>query len=87
MGRRPTDPVVTYGLRDATTFGLWCSLARVLGWDSSGTDTGVVIYRHMSSTSANLTIAIAGDTVLVAAGEPKTASGGGPHSWSPTPIP
>ncbi len=39
--------------------------------------TGAVVYRRSLPTSANSTIAIAGDTVLVPAGGPKTASGGG----------
>lgn len=40
-------------------------------------DTGSVVYRHRLPTSANSTIAIAGNTILVPAGGPKTASGGG----------
>lgn len=39
--------------------------------------TGVVVYEHRLPTSANSTIAVAGDTVLVPAGGPKTGSGGG----------
>lgn len=39
--------------------------------------TGAVVYQHRLPTSANSTIAIAGNTILVPAGGPKTASGGG----------
>jgi alcohol dehydrogenase (cytochrome c) len=39
--------------------------------------TGKVVYNHQLPTSANSTIAIAGNTVLVPAGGPETGSGGG----------
>jgi alcohol dehydrogenase (cytochrome c) len=39
--------------------------------------TGAVVYEHALPTSANSTIAIAGNTVLVPAGGPRTAAGGG----------
>jgi outer membrane protein assembly factor BamB len=39
--------------------------------------TGAVVLRHRLPTSANSTIAIAGNTILVPAGGPRTASGGG----------
>jgi alcohol dehydrogenase (cytochrome c) len=39
-------------------------------------NTGSVIYEHRLPTSANSTIAIAGNTVLVPAGGPETGSGG-----------
>ncbi len=41
--------------------------------------TGAVVYRHRLPTSTNSTIAVAGNTVLVPAGGPKTKSGGGGH--------
>ncbi len=40
-------------------------------------NTGAVVYEHALPTSANSTIAIAGNAVLVPAGGPKTAAGGG----------
>lgn len=40
-------------------------------------ETGAVVYRHRLPTSANSTIAIAGNTVLVPAGGPKTGTAGG----------
>jgi alcohol dehydrogenase (cytochrome c) len=39
--------------------------------------TGAVVYRHQLPTSANSPIAIAGNAVIVPAGGPKTATGGG----------
>ncbi|MGD0243479.1 MAG: PQQ-binding-like beta-propeller repeat protein [Streptosporangiaceae bacterium] len=41
--------------------------------------TGAIIYRHQLPTSANAPIAVFGNTVLVPAGGPKTASSGGGH--------
>jgi alcohol dehydrogenase (cytochrome c) len=41
--------------------------------------TGAVVYQHTLPTSANSTIAVAGNTVLVPAGGPKTASGRSGH--------
>ena len=40
-------------------------------------NSGKVVYDHQLPTSANSTIAIAGNTVLVPAGGPETESGGG----------
>jgi alcohol dehydrogenase (cytochrome c) len=40
-------------------------------------DTGAIVYRHQLPTSTNAPIAVFGNTVLVPAGGPKTASGGG----------
>jgi alcohol dehydrogenase (cytochrome c) len=39
--------------------------------------TGAIVYRHQLPTSSNAPIAVFGNTVLVPAGGPKTASGGG----------
>ena len=39
--------------------------------------TGAIVYRRRLPTSANSPIAIAGNTVIVAAGGPRTRSGGG----------
>ncbi len=39
--------------------------------------TGAIVYRHQLPTSTNAPIAVFGNTVLVPAGGPKTASGGG----------
>ena len=42
--------------------------------------TGAIVYRHELPTSANSPIAIAGDTVIVPAGDPRTATQrGGPE--------
>jgi alcohol dehydrogenase (cytochrome c) len=40
-------------------------------------DTGALVYQHQLPTSANAPIAVFGNTVLVPAGGPKTATGGG----------
>jgi glucose dehydrogenase len=40
-------------------------------------DTGAIVYQHQLPTSANAPIAVFGNTVLVPAGGPKTAAGGG----------
>ena len=40
-------------------------------------DTGAIVYQHQLPTSANAPIAVFGNTVLVPAGGPKTATGGG----------
>ena len=39
--------------------------------------TGAIVYRHQLPTSTNAPIAVFGNTILVAAGGPKTATGGG----------
>jgi outer membrane protein assembly factor BamB len=39
--------------------------------------TGAIVYRHQLPTSTNAPIAVFGNTILVPAGGPKTASGGG----------
>jgi alcohol dehydrogenase (cytochrome c) len=39
--------------------------------------TGAIVYRRQLPTSANSPIAIAGNTVIVPAGGPRTRSGGG----------
>jgi alcohol dehydrogenase (cytochrome c) len=39
--------------------------------------TGAIVYRHPLPTSTNSPIAIAGNTVVVPAGGPKTTAGGG----------
>jgi alcohol dehydrogenase (cytochrome c) len=40
-------------------------------------DTGAIVYQHQLPTSTNAPIAVFGNTILVPAGGPKTASGGG----------
>jgi alcohol dehydrogenase (cytochrome c) len=40
-------------------------------------DTGAIVYQHQLPTSTNAPIAVFGNTVLVPAGGPKTATGGG----------
>jgi len=39
--------------------------------------TGAIVYQHQLPTSTNAPIAVFGNTILVAAGGPKTATGGG----------
>jgi outer membrane protein assembly factor BamB len=41
--------------------------------------TGAIVYHRQLPTSTNSPIAIAGDTVIIPAGGPKTANGGGGH--------
>ncbi len=39
--------------------------------------TGAIVYQHQLPTSTNAPIAVFGNTILVPAGGPKTAKGGG----------